>query len=213
MKYYFLLVYLLGIGITSCNNKKVLEPAISFCEDIVTLQQKESNKLIEHSNCAIDNEPESFGHHLQLMNLKYLTERKDTISYEFVRSRLFSVFITTPNNKYENVVERFRTDEKVSEMKIEFEKGLYEMKLFKKDTNIIVIWEEENNTTSLLYLNNENNELEDVFESIFKDSGSLVHNHKIFHAHVLISLYARATIAPTNYNTYYNKMLRIFWAN
>ena len=79
----------------------------------------------------------------------------DTIEYQFIKNQLFSVEINTPKHKYENIIDKFENDTNLIKIKDNH---------YKQNNNYIVVGKRYDNGTYLVYLNDENEEISNIFK-------------------------------------------------
>ena len=195
------------IALSSCTNKELPSPVISFQSTINELLNKETNKLINLSNDS--DTPGTMGHTYKMKTIKYLTSSKDTITYHFAGQNLLSICISLPNTEFNQILESFKTNNKFKEI----EKTCFE------DENKVIIKvgkESSNNFTTLLYLNNEDNEITSALNSIKTINTIENMDYSHFYATTLLHLMGTADAAnlfnglffSNQTSTYYNNALR-----
>lgn len=130
-------------------------PSISFSDNILSLITKETNNLIEYDNglSSANNESVSFQQHWE--RFKYTTISNDTIEYQFIKNQLFSIEINTPKNKYENIINKFENDTNLIKIKDNH---------YKQNSNYIVVGKRYDNGAYLVYLNDEDGEITNIFK-------------------------------------------------
>ena len=130
-------------------------PSISFSDNILTLITKESNNLIEYNNGLSSTNDESVSFQQHWERFKYTTISHDTIEYQFIKNQLFSVEINTPKHKYENIINKFENDTNLIKIKDNH---------YKQNNNYIVVGKRYDNGTYLVYLNDEDEEITNIFK-------------------------------------------------
>ena len=130
-------------------------PSISFSDNILSLITKETNNLIEYNNGLSNANDESICFQQHWERFKYTTVSNDTIEYQFIKNKLFSVEINTSKNKYENIINKFENDTNLIKIKDNH---------YKQNNNYIVVGKRYDNGTYLVYLNDEDEEITNIFK-------------------------------------------------
>lgn len=137
-------------------------PSISFSDNILSLITKETNNLIEYDNSLSNANDESVSFLLHWESFKYTTISNDTIEYQFIKNQLFSIEINSSKHKYENIINKFENDTNLIKIKDNH---------YKQNNNYIVVGKRYDNGTYLVYLNDKDEEMSNIFK-IEEDSRS-----------------------------------------
>ena len=109
------LVTLLLLLSACVDSRSIPVPAISFQESIDELKVKEKNVLFDEDISA--GSPGTIHYDLRMKKFIYVSPRKDTLSYLFMKDRLFSTLITLYEADQASVIEDLEKNENVKPVK------------------------------------------------------------------------------------------------